>query len=212
MEDIKKTSKEEAIETVKKYVSAVFETNIFLPLSIGKTEYKDGLWKVTGKVLIDIPKIENEKIKSKIADLINNAVNENKRYNKKTLEGKGALSKVLDLINFCFYINSYGKICAFHPVFPDTDIPFEIPLCCNELKGKDMKDYSVRAKKFFEKGIDAKFFDFVPLYGWCKAKNDSVIFAVIVLYSTFRVFYTSYRIEIINNSIDLKTITEIEEI
>lgn len=207
---VKKENKEEVLEIVKKYVSEVFETSIFLPLSIDETKDAEKLWKATGKILVDVPKIENEKIKNKIVDLINDAVNDMQGVKK--LAGKIALSKISDLISFCFYINSYGKICAFHIVIPDTNIPFEIPQCCSELKEKDLKDYSIMAKKFFEKGMNPKFFDFVPLYGWCKANNDIIIYAFVVFYSTFRAFFTSYRIEIVNDNIEFKTIAEPVEI
>ncbi len=203
-------NKEEVIEIVKKYASEVFETSIFLPLSIApETKGAEKLWKATGKILIDIPKIE--KIGGKIVDLINTAVMTMQDSGKK-LESIDALSKIFDLVSFCFYINSYGKICAFHIVIPNTNIPFEIPQGCNELKEKDLKDYSLMAKKFFEKGMNPKYFDFVPLYGWCKTNRDVVIFAFIVFYSTFRAFFTSYRIEIVDDDVEIKTLTEPVEI
>jgi len=207
----KSVNKEEVMEIVKKYASEVFETSIFLPLSITtETKGAEKLWKATGKILIDIPKIE--KIESKIVDLINAAVMTMQDGGKKP-EGVEALSKIFDLVSFCFYINSYGKICAFHIVIPNANIPFEIPRGCNELKEKDLKDYTLRAKKFFEKVMNhPKYFDFVPLYGWCKTNNDVVIFAFVVFYSTFRAFFTSYRIEIVNDNIDIKALTEPVEI
>lgn len=199
-----KINKERVIEVIKEYAEEIFGTNMFLPLSV-ETEIKnkERLWKVVGKILVDIPQIKN-------IDDVFEFIKNSERFKKK-FELKVEFGKIFDIMSFCFYINSYGKICAFYPMTPEisseekfSEIFHQLYPDWSEIKEKDLKDCCVIAKNFFSKGLDPKYFDFIPFVGWVIAHNSALILALVVSYLTLRTFSTFYIIKIVDNEVDIE--------
>jgi len=196
------------VEIVRDCVSEVFILSAFFLANIVK---KDELWKVEGRIFIDVP--ESEEIDKQAVALTKALATEQELTNiSATLIVDNVLKKIFGITSFCFYINSYGKICAFHIVIPNINIPFEMPQYCNEVKEKDLKDYCLKAKDFIEKGTTLRHFDFLPLYGWCEPNDGGVIFAIVISYSISRIFSVPYRINILGDKVDLNMIGEPIEI
>ncbi|GEM_PF-7115813 len=202
---IKTVNKEEVVEIVRDYVSDVFGSlSGFFLSNIVK---KDELWVVEGKIFMNMLGVEG--ISKQLAALTEEVAREIKiaKIAEKMVAGmKGSTS-------FYFYVNSYGKICASCAkdinIFDIADKYFsQILPYWKEIKEKDMKDYCQKAKNFIEKGTTFRSFDFIPVYGWCKSKDEGVIFSIVILYSLTRTIVIPYVIEIVGDEVDLKMIEE----
>jgi len=205
-------NKEEAVEIVKDYVRDVFGSlSGFFLSNIVK---EGGLWVVEGKIFMNLSEIKGAP--KQLAALTKSTLREKyislREIEKKEIE-KNIEKMVTELrsTSFCFYLNSYGKICAFHIAIPNTDIPF-IPQYCNEVEEKDLKDYCLKAKNFIEKGTTFRSFDFIPLYGWYATKDKGKISSIVIFYSLNRTILVPYMIEVAGDEVDLKMIEEPTEI
>lgn len=191
-------NEEEIMEIVGNYVSEIIHS-VFFPANIVK---KDDLWKVEGRMFIDAPK--SEEISKQISAILKQPELANILHAVDVTK-----EKLFGMTRVCFYVNSYGKICGFYSAPLNTDVPFAIPSSYREVKENDLKDYCLKAKNLIEKGISSlRYLDFLPLYGWCKSNDESVIFAIVIGHSMFRTFLGAYRINISHDEVDLNMLEE----
>ncbi|CEG11981.1 hypothetical protein MSIBF_A1830015 [groundwater metagenome] len=185
-------SKDEAIGVVRKFIKENYKYSESALVRMGYTiegiEYNKDLnfWVIRSKIIDELEKEIWDKIPKFLSNSSSGIAGMLKNYRE--------MLKLKEVGNFCFYINSYGKICALFIGKIDDSTTKKI---MNDIKQKiiddikpkekDINDIVKKTKEILGKGRSFKYIDYFPfLVARYQGKWEMIM--LVIYYARFDTF------------------------
>ncbi len=177
-------SEDEAIGVVKKFIKENYKYSEFALVRMGYTiegiEYNKDLnfWVIRSKIINELEKEIWDRVSKILSTPSSDIASMLKKYPD--------ILKLRDVGDFCFYINSYGKICALFMCKIDNSITKKL---IDDIKPeeKDVNDVVKKAKEILGEGTSFKYIDYFPFL-ITRSQGKWEMMMVVIYYARFDMF------------------------
>ncbi len=170
----------EAVGIVRKFIT---ENNKGVGFVVTGTDYNKerNFWIISGEIKSEFDK----EIWDILSAIINLPPSEFATVMKE-LQVDNSIKKISEHFNFCFYVNSYGKICAISPYERFTPI---VEKETDDIKSeeKDVNDICKKAKEILGEGTTFKYVDYIPVLVVRREEKWQMLM-IVIYYARFDVF------------------------